>query len=115
MAQQTIETTDTVGTAIVTKTNANFDELYLTKTEVEAARGDEDDLDTRLGGFDTSIASLSSGSGVVVSDGDTAGFLADKLVSSDSSIDIAVVNPGADETLSVTVSLATLHANALSF
>jgi hypothetical protein len=108
MSQETIATGDTISTALITKANDNFTELYLTKTEVENARDGEANLNARLDGIDTQLETIAAGSGVIVTNNDTTvGNLENKLVSADGTVTFSVTNPGGNEKLDFSITDAT--------
>ena len=95
--------TDTVKSAFLDKLNDDTTELFAIAAEVEAARGGETDLDTRLDGFDTSIAALTVGTRCPVSSNDTTpGYLNGKLLGN-TDILLTEGNDGGNETLTISL------------
>jgi len=84
--------------------------------EVTAARDGEANLLAKIDAIDASIASLSSGSGVIVSANDTTtGYLNGKLVAGEG-VDLTEGNDGGNETLTVSCEDAsTTNKGAASF
>lgn len=87
MSQQEILGSDTVETAVGTKVESNFDELYPIKTEVETARGGQTDLDSRLDNIEASVAAA-TGSGLTIDSGDLAGYGESKLLGTSGQITV---------------------------
>jgi len=99
MAQLSI--LDSTGYAGFVDAEANFTELYATKTEVEAARDGEANLLAKIDAIDDNITTLTVGTGCPVSSNDTTpGYLNGKLLAGEG-IDFTEGNDGGDETLTI--------------
>jgi len=103
MTQDTIQGTDYVSTALLTKVNGDITELFAVQTEVVAARDGESSLLVKINAIDTTLAAVSAGSGVTISANDTTvGVLNGKAVAG-IGVTFTENNDGAAETLTIAV------------
>lgn len=101
MAQDTILGTDSVKDALKVKVNDDMTELFLIKTEVEAARDGESSLLDQIDDIQSNVAALTVGTGCPVSSNDAnPGYLNGKLVAGEA-IDLTEGSDGGDETLTI--------------
>ena len=91
-------------TVIKTQIPANEDRYETIKTEVEAGRDGYGSLLLKNQAQDAAILAAAGGTSILISSADTQnGFLYDKIISSDGSIEKAINTPGGIEKLDLTI------------